>query len=182
MSVSSLKAPLSTPCWHCRHFGGSPRQPTTRLIAFCLRPGDPSGPYRHDDMAAGCARWEASERLPMRLLVCGSLTCTDRHAVFHALDLVLTRRRVDTLIHGAAAGVDTVADQWAVAREIQRQVFPVSPEQWARVGLAASPLRNTRMLLEGRPDGVVAFPGGPGTEDMVLQARVAGIPVWRPYE
>lgn len=169
------------PCWHCQHYGGSPRRADSPLKAICLlneAQGAVSVQAKGD---SGCESWVASERAPMRLLVCGSLVFPDRHAVFHALDLVLTHRRVDMLIHGAAAGVDTLADQWAVARGIRRQPFPISPEQWARVGMAASPLRNTRMLLEGRPDGVVAFPGGPGTEDMVLQARVAGIPVWRPY-
>lgn len=31
------------------------------------------------------------------------------------------------------------------------------------------------MLSEGRPDLVVAFPGGKGTADMVRRARAAGV-------
>jgi UDP-N-acetylmuramoylalanine-D-glutamate ligase len=34
------------------------------------------------------------------------------------------------------------------------------------------------MLKEGRPDLVVAFPGGKGTANMVAQARAAGIRVF----
>jgi predicted Rossmann-fold nucleotide-binding protein len=33
------------------------------------------------------------------------------------------------------------------------------------------------MLAEGRPDAVIAFPGGKGTADMVRKARAAGLPV-----
>jgi hypothetical protein len=33
------------------------------------------------------------------------------------------------------------------------------------------------MLLEGKPDLVVAFPGGKGTADMVRRARKANVPV-----
>jgi hypothetical protein len=41
-------------------------------------------------------------------------------------------------------------------------------------------IRNTQMLAEGRPDGVVAFPGGRGTANMVRQAAAAGLGVWFP--
>jgi hypothetical protein len=33
------------------------------------------------------------------------------------------------------------------------------------------------MLDEGRPDLVLAFPGGRGTADLIARAREAGIPV-----
>jgi ABC-type Fe3+-hydroxamate transport system substrate-binding protein len=35
------------------------------------------------------------------------------------------------------------------------------------------------MIEEGKPDLVVAFPGGRGTADMVAKAEAAGIPVQR---
>jgi hypothetical protein len=35
------------------------------------------------------------------------------------------------------------------------------------------------MLDEGKPDGVVAFPGKDGTEDMISKAERAGLKVWR---
>ena len=38
-------------------------------------------------------------------------------------------------------------------------------------------LRNQRMLDEGKPDLVVAFPGGRDTADMVRRARSAGVEV-----
>jgi predicted Rossmann-fold nucleotide-binding protein len=37
-------------------------------------------------------------------------------------------------------------------------------------------MRNARMLTY-KPDLVIAFPGGRGTEDMISQARTAGVTV-----
>jgi len=49
--------------------------------------------------------------------------------------------------------------------------------EWHRHGKRAGPIRNQRMLEEGQPDLIVAFPGGHGTADMVRRARQAGIEV-----
>lgn len=44
---------------------------------------------------------------------------------------------------------------------------------------AAGPIRNSRMLREGKPDLVLAFPGHGGTADMVKQAGEAGVGVMK---
>jgi hypothetical protein len=51
---------------------------------------------------------------------------------------------------------------------------------WDKLGAAAGPVRNQKMLVEGRPDLVVAFPGGKGTADMVRRSERAGISAFRP--
>jgi UDP-N-acetylmuramoylalanine-D-glutamate ligase len=38
-------------------------------------------------------------------------------------------------------------------------------------------MRNKWMLTDGKPDLVIAFPGGRGTASMVNLARAAGVPV-----
>lgn len=48
---------------------------------------------------------------------------------------------------------------------------------WNAHGRSAGPIRNAKMLAEGKPDLVVAFPGGKGTAHMVGIARKAGVPV-----
>jgi len=48
---------------------------------------------------------------------------------------------------------------------------------WAGLGRKAGPIRNQEMLDQGRPNMVVAFPGGRGTADMVRRARGAGVEV-----
>jgi hypothetical protein len=49
--------------------------------------------------------------------------------------------------------------------------------EWHRFGREAGPMRNARMLAEGKPNLVVAFPGGPGTRNMVDLARRAGVEI-----
>lgn len=51
------------------------------------------------------------------------------------------------------------------------------PADWAAYDRAAGPIRNARMIAEGKPDIVLAFPGGRGTANMVAQARKAGVRV-----
>lgn len=170
---SSLSHSPHHPCWGCHHFGGLAKGTETDA-AWCakhelVRPG-----------GSGCSSFEPSTKAPMRMLVCGGRDYSDRRAAFEALDRVLIKRRVVLVIHGAARGGDTLADEWAQAREIERLPFEVTPEEWRRIGPSAGPKRNARMLAEGRPDGVVALPGGRGTEDMVMQSLAAGLPVWRP--
>lgn len=111
----------------------------------------------------------------MKVLVCGGRGITDTTAVYKALaDLAKGWEPDVTIIEGDAKGVDRIAGAWARKRRLTNMKFPAD---WAKHGNAAGPIRNKRMLDEGRPDLVVAFPGGPGTANMVRQARAAGVPV-----
>ncbi len=119
----------------------------------------------------------------MRLLVCGGRDFEDRQFVFASLDKILTRRVVTLLVHGACQGqdgklrgADRWADEWAAERHIE--CVPC-PADWDKHGPRADPLRNAHMLTL-KPDGVVAFPGGRGTEGMARLASEAGVPVWWP--
>jgi hypothetical protein len=78
------------------------------------------------------------------------------------------------IIHGAAMGADRWADVWAARVNVPVKRFRAN---WDRYGKSAGPRRNQKMLDEGKPDLVIAFPGGSGTADMVDRARTAGIPV-----
>lgn len=106
----------------------------------------------------------------MRVLFCGGRDFKDGKAVADAFDAVSPT----LVITGGALGADRLADKNAEARGIARIIFPAN---WNGDGLAAGPIRNQRMLDEGRPDLVVAFPGGRGTADMVRRANRARIPV-----
>ena len=86
----------------------------------------------------------------------------------------------DVVIHGAAHGVD---EQAMIAAQTLPGVKHLPFQaNWAAHGRAAGPIRNRRMLEEGKPDLVVAFPGGQGTADMVRQAEKAGVPVVKPMD
>jgi len=81
---------------------------------------------------------------------------------------------ISSIIAGGARGADTMAKHLAHAWNVPFRMFKAD---WNKHGKAAGPLRNQRMLDEGKPDLVVAFPGGRGTADMVRRARAAGIEV-----
>lgn len=112
-----------------------------------------------------------------RILVCGGRHFDNWVAVSRAMDHLDQRRPIGLLIHGDAPGADRTAAQWAVKHRVPIRCYPAD---WDRYGPRAGPLRNARMLEE-RPDGVVAFPGGRGTADMCRQAEAAGIRIWRPF-
>lgn len=112
----------------------------------------------------------------MRILVCGGREYSDGQRVLLALSSVKEKRGLSCVIHGGASGADRLAGIAAVHLGVDVEVFWAD---WKTYGKRAGPLRNQRMLLEGKPDGVIAFPGGRGTEDMVRRAEKAGITVWR---
>lgn len=109
----------------------------------------------------------------MRLLVCGSHVAWDAAEVWRRMDEL--QPRPELVIAGGANGVDTFAAEWAKRRGIPCMVFPAAWD--SPLGRAAGPIRNGWMLRFGQPDLVLAFPGGPGTENMVTQAKKKGVEV-----
>jgi hypothetical protein len=114
----------------------------------------------------------------VRILICGGRNFTDHHLVGVALAKLLVAKGPYTIIHGDAPGADALAASWGRLRHLEVISFP---SDWDRHGNAAGPLRNQRMLDEGKPDAGVAFPGGRGTADMCRRLEAAGLKVWRPY-
>lgn len=116
----------------------------------------------------------------MRWLVCGSRTYSDEGYLFAALTLLgVDRGFPSALIEGEAPGADTLARRWAEYFMVPVEPFPAN---WKEYGRAAGPIRNKQMLVEGKPDLVIAFYDRPpaesrGTANMVSQARKAGIEV-----
>lgn len=109
----------------------------------------------------------------MRILVCGGRNFNDWPLLKDTLD-GLEPMQASVIIHGAALGADALASQWARLRRVVVEPFFAD---WKTHGRASGPIRNARMLEEGKPDLVVAFPGGRGTANMVAQARAAGVRV-----
>lgn len=106
------------------------------------------------------------------VLVCGGRGYTNRDKVFDVLNRLHRERIISRIVHGNATGADTFADQWAAGKVETIIHIP----EWDKYGRAAGPIRNQQMLEE-KPDLVVAFPGGKGTQDMVGRAIRAGIKV-----
>lgn len=108
----------------------------------------------------------------MKVLVCGGRGYDDQQTVFAALDEYAAGATL--IIAGGAPGADTLAVRWAGSRNIPSTVFPA---RWNEYGKAAGMIRNRQMLVEGKPDLVIAFPGGNGTLNMIKLATFAGVKV-----
>ncbi len=114
----------------------------------------------------------------VRVLVCGSREFTDRGLLEGKLNEVRGRLDGGTMrvVHGDAAGADRMAAAWAERHGIGVDAYPADFEQDGR---SAGYRRNERMLKDGDPHVVVAFPQGSarGTNHMMEIAAGAGIPV-----
>lgn len=110
----------------------------------------------------------------MRVLVCGGRDYSDVSRVYAVLDKLHREAGIDCLMQGGARGADILASVWATKNHVLQEVYEAD---WENQGSFAGPARNKRMLDEGRPDLVIAFPGGRGTADMVRKARKAGVEV-----
>ena len=113
----------------------------------------------------------------MRVLVCGGRDFDDVGLMISALDRLHTEKSFTVVIHGNARGADRMADAWARYRGVPREPYELPQGEWDELGKKAGPLRNQRMLDEGKPDLVVAFPGGGGTKDIVRRAVKAGLSI-----
>ena len=105
-------------------------------------------------------------------------------------DIIQLKGCPEVVVHGAATGADSMANGWAqrMAVRVRRE-----PALWDDIDVpgavvkyrangtpynaAAGGQRNQKMLDDYKINMVVAFPGGPGTADMVARARKAGISV-----
>ena len=110
----------------------------------------------------------------MRILVCGGRNFRDAALIYATLDRIARTEVIDCIIEGDAPGADRIAGYWAKKRRVDLRLYPAN---WAKHGNAAGPIRNQRMIDQGKPDLVLAFPGGRGTEDMMGRAVAAGIRV-----
>lgn len=109
----------------------------------------------------------------MRILVCGGREFDQRGLLYNTLSEIADEGTC-TIISGMARGADTLAVDWAILNNSNVDKYPAD---WTKYGRKAGPIRNQQMLDEGKPDLVIAFKGGHGTNDMVKRARKAGIKV-----
>lgn len=115
----------------------------------------------------------------MRVLVCGGRDFRDEDRLQAVLDKLHGEAGIDLIIQGGAAGADTFASTWAYTRGVPEERYDAD---WENHGNFAGPMRNQRMLNEGHPDLVIAFPRangkwGNGTLNMIGKARKAGVEV-----
>ena len=117
-----------------------------------------------------------NETTTKRVLVCGGRDYTDWPKVQETLGAIHAVFGISHILHGAATGADSLADRWAREHKVGQTAFAAD---WATHGKAAGPIRNQKMLDEGKPNLVIAFPGRRGTADMMQRSEAAGVEVLR---
>ena len=110
----------------------------------------------------------------MKILVCGGRDFDDWGRFTEVMESHLPEETIDLVIQGGAKGADFLAKVWAKYENIPCDEYPAD---WQAHGKRAGHIRNQEMLDKGRPDWVIAFPGGRGTADMIQRAERAGVPV-----
>jgi ribA/ribD-fused uncharacterized protein len=115
----------------------------------------------------------------MRFLITGGREFTDVDFIVTRLLRLHARYTFTEIITGMARGVDRIGYEFGVELGLKIHEYPVTNADWNQYGKSAGFRRNQRMLYEGQPGLVVAFPGGGGTADMVKRSMGAGVPVWR---
>lgn len=112
----------------------------------------------------------------MRILVCGDRNWNDYDLIAQKLNGIGAGPHI--IIEGEARGADTMGARYAFTLNYTCLAYPAD---WTKYGRAAGHIRNTQMLVEGKPDLVLAFhddiENSKGTKNMVNQAKKAGIPV-----
>jgi hypothetical protein len=111
----------------------------------------------------------------MNIIVCGGRDYDDYEKLISVLDSVHAKVCITLLIEGGALGADAHAGTWANHNGIARATIHAN---WAYYGKKAGPIRNKTMLTLN-PGGLIAFPGGIGTEGMIKLAVAAGVKVMR---
>jgi predicted Rossmann-fold nucleotide-binding protein len=105
-----------------------------------------------------------------RVLVCGGRDYQDYKKLCQVLDELGPK----FIISGGARGADTLAVRWAKDHGVP---YTVRMAEWNVHGRAAGHIRNQAMLDLDKPTCVVAFPGGPGTRNMINRSRLADLEV-----
>lgn len=110
----------------------------------------------------------------MRVIVCGGRNYYDKRHIRRFLDEFHAKTPITVLIQGGALGVDFLAKHWGNINSIRVEEYAMDIKANTN---NAGHVRNLEMIIKGKPDLVIAFPGGKGTRNMIRQARENNIPV-----
>jgi hypothetical protein len=110
---------------------------------------------------------------PIRVFVCGGHDFQDVVILRRVLDAVQGRTGVAALLEGGDS-VGLMAAEWAVERSI-----PVVTLRRRSREEGDRDARVKRIVLEGKPDFIIGFPGGHRTADLLDRFQRAGIRTYR---
>lgn len=107
------------------------------------------------------------------VLICGGRDYENTKRV-REIVMDLQREGFTRIVEGGATGADRQAREAGQHFGLDVVTYWAN---WSKYGQAGGGERNQRMLDEQMPHLVVAFPGGPGTADMVRRAFEANVEV-----
>ena len=112
----------------------------------------------------------------MRLLICGDRNWDDKNLIRIAIKELQQLHTIECIIQGEARGADTQGKE--VAEEMNIPILSFKPD-WNKLGRAAGIIRNKEMLIDGKPDYVLAFhddiKNSKGTGNMIKITQKAGV-------
>lgn len=120
--------------------------------------------------------------------VTGGRKYTNRSRAYQVLDAAVERHGLTVLIEGGASGLDQIAEDWAIDRNVEYRrveaawsdlshpdaIIRARPDG-TKYDAKAGGRRNQRMIDEFCPIVLLAFEGKSGTRDMIRRARDAGL-------
>ena len=107
----------------------------------------------------------------MNLGIVGSQEFTDKILAFKIIDQIIEKiGEPEFIVSGRAKGADTVAEDYARARELNTMIFPA---RWKKYGKSAGHRRNP--IIVKHSDEIIAFwdylsPGTKGTIELAANA------------
>lgn len=107
----------------------------------------------------------------MRLILAGGRHFDDSRMVSDALSALNRIRPFAVLIHGGCPGIGIPAEAWGRRHGIHIVRYP-PPRAGSRVD---NERRDEFMISDGRPDLLLAFPGGRRTQRLCSLAAQAGV-------
>lgn len=111
-----------------------------------------------------------------RILVCGARDYNKPSYFREQMDRLVKSHFADkfVIIHGGHGGVNILAAQWAALGDYPTLEIRGNTPYYHS---ASERIQNQWLMDWGRPDLVLAFPGGRNTEDIVRHAKERGIHV-----
>ena len=107
----------------------------------------------------------------LRLLVCGGRHFDDLTMVEEWLERIHALRPVSVLIHGGLPGLGLALENWARRNDVRLIRYPSN----FSLGKRGDFERDDFMLEDGRPDALLAFPGGVRTARLLDRAKGLGL-------
>lgn len=112
----------------------------------------------------------------IKVCVTGGRDFIDKEFIKKVLDRI--KRNDIILAHGGAKGVDSLCEEYALTRGWKVVKYKAD---WKQYKKAAGTIRNSYMLHDFKPNVLIAFPGGKGTQDCINKAFNLNIKIFYAY-